>query len=125
MDGATRLDAAKKQSKPAPVAIEMNSISDPCFFRRLPLRPSPRRRPLAAPGSLVAPQHGTVVERRAVDVVVIGGGALAAAAACSLARRGKKVVLIPDFGIRPLAPPPSGEGPRPLCLPATTDTLTQ
>ena len=110
----------------APESIEMNSITaDPRQFGRLSLRPSPRRHSLAVSGSLVAPQHGTVVERRAVDVVVIGGGALAAAAACSLARRGKKVVLIPDFGIRPLAPPPPGEGPRPLCLPATTATLTQ
>ncbi|MEW5303448.1 MAG: hypothetical protein WDW36_006136 [Sanguina aurantia] len=39
-----------------------------------------------------------VVERRAVDVVVLGNGSLAASAAYSLARRGKRVVLIPNLG---------------------------
>ncbi|GLI65689.1 hypothetical protein VaNZ11_009296 [Volvox africanus] len=57
----------------------------------------------------------TVLERRAADVAVLGSSCIAFAAAYSLARRGKKVVLIPDLGITAAYSP--GEMYRPLHLP--------
>ncbi|PNH08568.1 hypothetical protein TSOC_004872, partial [Tetrabaena socialis] len=55
-----------------------------------------------------------VVERRAADVAVLGSSSTALAAAYALARRGKKVVLLPDFGLTAPRPPP--EAQRPLLL---------
>ncbi|KAF8071098.1 hypothetical protein HT031_001180 [Scenedesmus sp. PABB004] len=49
----------------------------------------------------------TVVERRAADVAVVGGGVAAALAALSLARGGRKVLLLPDFGLAARTPPPA------------------
>ncbi|GLC33314.1 hypothetical protein PLESTB_000347000 [Pleodorina starrii] len=57
----------------------------------------------------------TVVERRAADVAVLGDSCIALAAAYSLARRGKKVILLPDLGLT--APRPPSEVFRPLHLP--------
>lgn len=54
------------------------------------------------------------VENRAADVAVLGSSSLAYASALSLARRGKKVVLLPNLGLT--APRPAAEVLRPLQL---------
>ena len=59
-----------------------------------------------------------------VDVILIGGGALAAAAAVSLTRRGKRVVMIPDYGVKALTRVLPGEGPRALIIPSISPILT-
>ncbi|KAG2490200.1 hypothetical protein HYH03_011327 [Edaphochlamys debaryana] len=56
----------------------------------------------------------STVERRAADVAVLGSSALALAAAYSLAKRGKKVVLLPDLGLA--GPRPPSESLRALRL---------
>jgi glycine/D-amino acid oxidase-like deaminating enzyme len=61
-------------------------------------------------------------DRRTVDVLVIGGGALAQAASISLARKGKRVVMVPSFGIQPLVSP-TMEVTRPLCLPNSSPLM--
>eukprot|EP00195_Chlamydomonas_chlamydogama_P002522 CAMPEP_0202918972 /NCGR_PEP_ID=MMETSP1392-20130828/74662_1 /ASSEMBLY_ACC=CAM_ASM_000868 /TAXON_ID=225041 /ORGANISM="Chlamydomonas chlamydogama, Strain SAG 11-48b" /LENGTH=128 /DNA_ID=CAMNT_0049612165 /DNA_START=126 /DNA_END=509 /DNA_ORIENTATION=+ len=60
----------------------------------------------------------SVVERRAADVLVLGSSSLAAAAAYSLARRGKKVILVSDLGVQAPRPPP--QQLHPLVLPDTS-----
>lgn len=62
--------------------------------------------------------HACIVrcsDRRTVDVLVIGGGALALATSISLARKGKRVALVPSFGLEALAPTVT-EVKRPLWL---------
>ncbi|KAF6265982.1 FAD dependent oxidoreductase-domain-containing protein [Scenedesmus sp. NREL 46B-D3] len=78
----------------------------------------------ARPGPLVglqrlpdAKQATTVVERRAADVAVIGGGIIGALSAYTLARAGRKVLLLSDYGLS--AASPQGSPLQPLKL---TDT---
>ncbi|WIA11898.1 hypothetical protein OEZ85_011982 [Tetradesmus obliquus] len=62
-------------------------------------------------------QSTTVVERRAADVAVIGGGLAAVLSAFTLARAGRKVLLLSDYGLA--AARPQGSALQPLKL---TDT---
>ncbi|KAL6746594.1 hypothetical protein V8C86DRAFT_3034544 [Haematococcus lacustris] len=63
----------------------------------------------------------SVVERRAADVIVIGDSTIGAGVAYSLAKRGKKVILLRDMGMTLKAP--KMETLRPLILPDTNVQL--
>lgn len=79
---------------------------------------------MATLGSMQSSSKLVVVERRAVDVVVLGNGSLAASAAYSLARRGKRVVLIPNLGF-PKTATSASTVLRPLHIPHPKPELAQ
>ena len=63
------------------------------------------------------------ISTRSVDVTVIGGGPLALSTSISLVRKGKRVALIPSFGIETHAAGLPKEIKRPLWLPSSSALL--